>query len=78
MVREIGRKRCYFSTLFRSRTGVSPHAYLLQVRVRKACALISEKNYAVSEAAEPVVLDAHNLSWSFKKLTGELPKDFKK
>ncbi len=77
MAREMGLERCYFSTLFRSYTGTSPHAYLSQVRIRKACALIGEKNYSVSEAAEMVGLDPQNLARSFKKLTGKLPRDYK-
>ncbi len=75
---DVGFERCYFSTLFKQRTGISPHAYLSQVRIRKAGVLINEKGYSVSEASEMVGLDPQNFARLFRKITGKNPKDFRK
>lgn len=73
----VGLERSYFSTLFKSRMGISPHAYLSELRVQKAVLLLGDGTYSVADAAEAVGLDPRNFSRLFKQITGHRPNDFK-
>lgn len=75
---EVGFERSYFSTIFREKTGVSPHAYLTSLRVAKACVLLKESDCSVSEIAESVGLDPGNFARLFKREIGRSPLDYKK
>ncbi len=75
---EVGFDRSYFSTLFKAKTGVSPHDHLTSLRVSKACVLLRENKYTVSEIAESVGLDPCNFARIFKRKTGKTPLEFKK
>lgn len=77
VARQLGFERTYFSVMFKEKTGVSPHAYLTAMRVRKARKLLAEHDYTVGEAAEAVGLDPRNFSRIFKRETGRHPKDYK-
>ena len=70
--------RTYFSTLFKSETGTTPHKYLTALRIRKASALLKQAASSVSEVAFSVGLDAKNFSRIFKKETGKTPLEFQK
>lgn len=72
---EIGLDRSYFSTLFKSQMGKSPHAYLTSLRIKKACTLIEQQHFSVSQSAISVGLDARNFSRLFKKETGKTPRE---
>ena len=52
---EMARRLCVSAStlqrLFRSRTGCSPHDYLMQLRLKKAAALLLESELSVSEVA---------------------------
>ncbi len=74
----VGFERCYFSTMFKECTGMSPYHYLNQVRITKAVMLISDKGYSVGEASEMVGVDTKNFARLFKKITGKNPAEFKK
>ena len=73
---ETGLDRSYFSTLFKAQTGKTPHAYLTSLRIKKACTLIEQQGFSVSQAATSVGLDARNFSRLFKKETGKTPREF--
>ncbi len=75
---EIGLDRCYFSTLFKTQTGISPYSYLTYLRVKKAASLIKDGGYSMSEIAEAVGLDAQNFARIFRKETGISPREYKK
>ncbi len=70
--------RTYFSVRFKEKTGMTPHAYLSSLRIRKACELMRKMNCQVSETAELVGLDSVNFSRIFKKETGMTPLRFMK
>jgi AraC-like DNA-binding protein len=75
---EVGFERSYFSTIFREKTGVSPHAYLTSLRVAKACVLLNHSLYSVSEIAESVGLDSGNFARLFKREMGISPLEYRK
>ncbi|MBR7165342.1 MAG: AraC family transcriptional regulator [Clostridia bacterium] len=75
---EIGLERAYFSTLFKEKTGMSPHRYLTSLRVRKACGLLSDPDQSVSQVAELVGLDPRNFARIFKNETGKTPLAYRK
>lgn len=75
---KLGLERCYFSTLFKKSTGKSPHAYLNELRVKKACALLADGMLSVSETARAVGIDPVCFARVFKKHTGVVPGRYKK
>ncbi|MBR3837547.1 MAG: AraC family transcriptional regulator [Clostridia bacterium] len=75
---EIGLERAYFSTVFKEKTGLSPHRYLTSLRVRKACGLLSDPAQSVSQVAALVGLDPRNFARIFKKETGKTPLAYRK
>ena len=78
IARAAGLERSYFSTLFRTETGKSPHAYLSRIRIRKACVLLRSEGYTVADAAEAVGLDARNFARLFRREMGMTPHQFAK
>ncbi len=73
----VGLNRSYFSTLFKSVTGVGAHDYLSEMRVRKGSVLIRDGGCSVAEAAELVGLDTQTFSGLFHKITGKSPRELK-
>lgn len=78
MAQEIGLERAYFSTLFKKRTGRSPHRYLTELRCRKACSLLRDPALSISEVAAAVGLDPRNFARLFKAETGKSPQEYRK
>lgn len=67
----------YFSTIFRQQMGVSPHQFLMDVRLENAAALMSEHGFSVSEAALSVGYgNVYNFSKMFKKKYGVSPSRY--
>ncbi|MBE6912278.1 MAG: AraC family transcriptional regulator [Ruminococcaceae bacterium] len=74
----VGLARSYFSTLFKSVTGMSPHAYLNKLRIERFCTLIKNEDISISTAAEYVGLDPQNFSRIFRRETGKTPLEYKR
>lgn len=74
---ELGLERCYFSTIFKQSTGRTPHAYLTELRVKKACAFLEDGQLTVSETARAVGIEPINFARVFKKYMGILPTEYK-
>ena len=74
----VGLDRAYFSTLFKSEVGRSPHAYLSSLRIRKACALLRETDTPISAVAEAVGLDMRNFARLFKSEMGTTPGQYRR
>ena len=70
IARQVGLERTYFSHLFKEKTGQTPHRYLTQIRIRKACQLLDSGKYTVSEVSYLVGLTPHNFSRQFKQELG--------
>lgn len=73
---EAGLERSYFSTQFKQQTGMSPHQYLTELRLQKACVLM-DHGCPVSEAAEAVGIPPENFSRLFKRCMGQTPGAYK-
>lgn len=76
--KEIGMDRAYFSTLFREKTGISPHRYLTELRLHRAAFLLEDLSLSVSQVAQAVGLDPKNFSRLFKKEMGKSPLQYRK
>lgn len=80
-IREISDRlnleRSYFSALFKSKTGVSPQAYLLELRMKKAAQLMTEQAMTPTMAAASVgYSDIYNFSRMFKRKFGVSPRGY--
>ncbi len=73
----VALERCYFSTVFKSETGSSPHAYLTRLRLEKVCALM-DQGCSAALAAALCGLDPQNIARIFKRHMGETPSEYQK
>lgn len=75
---EIHVSQYHFIRMFARETGLTPHRYLLALRVKKAKELLKMKKYSVMEAAGLCGFESvSHFSATFKKITGLSPTDFK-
>ncbi len=74
----VGLERSYFSTVFKQKTGLAPHEYIMRFRIQKACIMLKQSMCSVGEAAEAVGIDPQNFSRVFKKEVGMSPLYYKK
>lgn len=71
--------RCYFSVLFKERTGVPPVRYLMQLRMEKAAELMVAYGERASTAGASVGYpDLYQFSKAFKSHFGLSPRDYVK
>lgn len=76
---EAGLNPAYFSFLFKQEMGIGFSAYLLELRMERAKALLRGTNDKIKEVAYQVGFnDYHYFSKAFKKLTGMSPLDYRK
>lgn len=75
--REIHVSRYHFIRTFMKETGLTPHRYLLTLRVQKAKELLATKKYSVMETAGLCGFESvSHFSTTFRKATGYSPTDF--
>ncbi len=78
IAKSLGIDRRYFCTLFKKHTGLSPQQYIINLRMNKAAALMTEHNYTPTQAALSVGYhDIFNFSRMFKKSFGVSPLRYK-
>ena len=69
----------HFSHLFKEIVGVSPHAYMIFIRMEKARDLLLNTRLSIREVGEAVGCpDQNYFSRLFKKHTGSSPSEFRK
>lgn len=75
---EVGFERCYFSLIFKERTGITPHKYLTSLRIEKACQLLQETNVSVAEISRNVGIEPSNFARTFKSEIGIGPMEYRR
>lgn len=68
----------HFVRVFRSHVGMPPHAYLIQVRIRKARELLAAGKTPAEAAQETGFSDQSHLTNHFKRFTGVTPARYRK
>lgn len=73
-----GYNEKYLTTFFKQRAGISLKQYILQVKMERAKADLSETSEPVSQIAFQLgFTDAHNFSNAFRKVTGLSPSEYR-
>lgn len=79
LARRAGLSTCYFQRLFTQTFGMTPHAYLTELRLFKARDLMLYTTLTLSEIAmQSGFSSIHNFSRAFKRLQGTTPTEFRK
>lgn len=73
-----GYNEKYLTTFFKQRAGISLKQYILQIKMERAKADLSETSEPVSQIAFRLgFTDAHNFSNAFRKVTGLSPSEYR-
>ncbi|XGV97627.1 MAG: helix-turn-helix domain-containing protein [Leptolyngbya sp. BL-A-14] len=65
----------YFASLFKHATGISPHQYVIQQRVKRAKAMLLKTDLAIADIALQVGFSSQShLTQQFKRFTGMTPR----
>lgn len=73
-----GYNEKYLTTFFKQRAGISLKQYILQIKMERAKADLSETTEPVSQIAFQLgFADAHNFSNAFRKVTGLSPSEYR-
>jgi AraC family transcriptional regulator len=69
----------YFASLFRQKTGISLHQYVIQQRVDRAIVLLQRTDLRIADIASQVGFSSHShLTHHIKRATGMTPKQLAK
>lgn len=70
--------RYYFINIFKSSLGVTPHEYLINLRVKKAKELLISTDLSLTEISDRTgFCDSKNLILNFKKSTAMTPRQYR-
>ncbi len=78
IAQEVGVSRFHFLRLFKTTTGLAPHAYLLQRRVELAKALIEQGRPLVEASHDAGFADQSHMTRRFKAAYGITPGQYQK
>lgn len=79
LARRLGVAYSYFRREFRARTGLSPHRYLAQIRLEKACRLIGLTDEPLKRIAEQLGFSSpYHFSTAFKRQFGVAPAHWRR
>lgn len=73
----VGLHRSYLSTLFHRYTGKSPQEYLIDHRMKRACALFANPFSTTSNVAYSLGYDPSTFCRVFRQVTGMTPMQYK-
>jgi len=76
---DAGLSRFHFSRAFKESTGLSPHAWLRQLRLEQAMNMLRETDAPVESVARALGYSSQTaFAAAFRKLTGETPSDWRR
>ncbi|MGD1067595.1 MAG: helix-turn-helix transcriptional regulator [Vulcanimicrobiaceae bacterium] len=74
-----GLSRSHFSRLFRASFGYPPRAYIVRLRIRRAMALMTQTDRALSAIAlDAGFADQAHLSRTFRRVVGQRPLQWRR
>jgi AraC-like DNA-binding protein len=77
LLKQLSREAClspfYFQRLFLENTGISPHDYLIQFRIKKAQEFLAKGHSIAGVALDTGFVDQSHFTRSFKRVTGITP-----
>jgi AraC family transcriptional regulator len=77
MAKEACMNKFHFLKLFKQRYGVTPHQYLVRLKLEHARTLLSSGKYSVSEACQQIGFESPaTFTHLFKRIYGFLPSKF--
>lgn len=75
---QAGLSAAYFSELFKKATGVSPHRYLLKVRIERVCAALAATDLAMAQIAHNFGFSSQShLNATFRRVMGMTPAQYR-
>ncbi|HJZ39777.1 MAG TPA: AraC family transcriptional regulator [Bacteroidales bacterium] len=76
---EIGYSASYFSRIFLNRTGHSPIDYFIQLKIQRACSLLDNSKWQISDVSRELGFDDQfYFSRTFRKVMGMSPSRYRK
>ena len=79
VARAAGIAPSYFSTFFHRKTGIRFHGWVIELRIERSRALLTEHNYGIMEVAFAVGFSSvRTFERCFKKLVGITPREFRR
>ena len=72
----VGLNRTYFSTLFKEKMKVTPHRYLIDYKIKKACEFFKNPNSTVTSVGASIGYEPQVFSRLFKAQTGLTPMQY--
>jgi AraC family transcriptional regulator len=76
---DAGLSRFHFCRAFKESTGLSPHAWLRQLRLEQAMNMLRETDASIESVAKTLGYASQTaFAAAFKKLTGETPSDWRR
>ena len=74
-----GLSKSYFILQFKNMTGLSPHKYIINIRLEKAKQMLKDTSNSISEISFDLgFYDIHSFSKSFKSKYGFTPSEYRK
>ena len=78
LAKQINTSPFHFIRLFKQTTGISPHQYILQLKIERAKQLINKNKRSLTEIAyELGFTDQAHFSNAFKKIIGVAPRQYR-
>jgi AraC family transcriptional regulator len=79
LAEESGYSRTHFQRMFRAATGLTPHQYLLERRIRRAQDLLEKRNLSFTDIAVSCGFSSHShMTTIFRKLLGMTPGEYRR
>jgi AraC family transcriptional regulator len=76
---ESGYSRGHFLRMFRAATGLTPHHYVLQARLKRAQQMIKSGNLSLIEIAETCGFSSHaHMTRLFRQLLNVTPSEYRR